>query len=47
MSNLSTSKDSQPMILYKLASHCKAIGPIISELQALLSRAGTGAENWH
>ena len=25
-------KDSQPMISYKLVSHCKPLGPIISEL---------------
>ena len=31
-SNLTTSKDSQPIISYKLVSHCKPLGPIISEL---------------
>ena len=31
-SNLTTSEDSQPMISYRLVSHCKPLGPIISEL---------------
>ena len=31
-SNLTTSKDSQPMISYKLDSHCKPLRPIMSEL---------------
>ena len=38
-SNLTTSKDSQPMISYKLVSHCKPLGQIISELSALLGLA--------
>ena len=37
-SNL-TSKDSQPMISYKLVSHYKPLGLIISNLQALFSLA--------
>ena len=31
-SNLTTSEDSQPMISYKVVSHCKPLGPIISKL---------------
>ena len=34
---MTTSKDLQPMIYYRLVSHCKPVGPIISKLQALLS----------
>ena len=30
-SNLTTSKESQPMISYRLVSHCKCLGPIISD----------------
>ena len=30
--NLTTSEDSQPMISYRLVSHCKPIGPIIREI---------------
>ena len=33
MSNLTTSKDSYHMISYRLVSHCKPLGPIISELE--------------
>ena len=39
MSNLTTPEDSQPMISYRLVYHPKPLGPIISELQALLSLA--------
>ena len=31
-SNRTTLKDSKPMISYRLVSHCKPLGPIISEL---------------
>ena len=37
-SNL-TSEDSQHMISYRLVSHCKPLGPIISEILALLKSA--------
>ena len=33
---MKTSEDSQPMTYYKLVSHCKPLGPIISKLSALL-----------
>ena len=32
MLNLSTSEDPQPMISYRLVSHCKPLGPIISNV---------------
>ena len=38
-SNLTTSKDSQHMFSYRLFSHPKPLGPIISEIWALLSLA--------
>ena len=39
-SNLKTTEDSQPMTSYKLVSYCKPLGPIISQLSALLSLTG-------
>ena len=38
-SNLTTSKDSQHMFSYRLFSHPKPVGSIISEIWALLSLA--------
>ena len=38
-SNLTTSKDSQHMFSYRLFSHPKPLGPIISEIWPLLSLA--------
>ena len=38
-SNPTTPKDSQPMISYRLVYHPKPVGPIISELSALLGFA--------
>ena len=34
-SDLTTSKDFQPMISYKLVSHCKPLGTIISEFVSI------------
>ena len=36
---MTTSEDSQHMTAYKLVSHCKPVGPIISKLYALLTLA--------
>ena len=32
MSNLKTSYDSQPMISYRLVSHCKPLGSVIRDI---------------
>ena len=37
--NMTTSEDFHAMISYKLVSHCKLLGSIISEVHALLSLA--------
>ena len=39
MSNLTAWENSQPIISYRLTSHEKSQGPIISKLQVLLSLA--------
>ena len=39
MSNLTTSEDSQPIISYKLISHPKTLGPIISYKHLILGLA--------
>ena len=46
-SNLTTSEDSQPMISYRLVSHCKPVGPIIREIKALLKSAMWGILTLH